>query len=81
MRACCRPGEGCNARPHGDACALVQLRRDGGRDAGRALALWRRVEAARGPERARERRFLRRAYARARDRALGEWTPWGRAAA
>ncbi|HET8979897.1 MAG TPA: hypothetical protein VFN87_17205 [Solirubrobacteraceae bacterium] len=51
----------------------MRLRAAAGGDGERALGLWSRYEAARGR---RERRFLRRAYERARDRALGPWTPW-----
>jgi hypothetical protein len=54
---------------------LSELRRDTHPDARRALTLWERyvraTESSRG-----QRRFLARAYARARDRALGLWTPW-----
>jgi hypothetical protein len=48
-------------------------------EARRALSLWDRLEGADGT--ARERRFLRRAFGRSRDRALGEWTPWSKTAA
>jgi hypothetical protein len=54
-------------------CALTELRRSDSPQAQRALELWRRYERAEG---ARGRRFLRRAYERARDNALAPWTPW-----
>lgn len=76
MRACCPPGEGCNSRDGMEPCVLTELRRDHRPEAERALGLWERyVRAAKSSSR-RDRRFLRRAYARARDRALGLWTPW-----
>jgi hypothetical protein len=74
MRPCCPPGEGCNSPTAGEACALTELRRDPRPEARRALRLWEHYQDAAGSRRAR--RFLRRAYGRARDRALGLWTPW-----
>ena len=73
MRRCCRPGEGCNARGVAKPCALAKLRRSDAPAAQRALELWRRYERSEGP---RGRRFLRRAYERARDDALPAWAPW-----
>jgi hypothetical protein len=74
MRRCCRPGEGCNARHADEPCALTELRRTDTPAAHRALELWDRYEHCDGPPRGR--RFLRRAYERARDGALPAWTPW-----
>lgn len=76
MAECCPPGEGCNAVGGGEPCALAVLRRDERPEARRALSLWESYEHETGSRQAR--RFLRRAYARARERALGPWTPWGR---
>jgi hypothetical protein len=77
MKPCCRPGEGCNGPPSYQApCALWRCRRDPRPEAARAVRLWERFSAARRERRPRaQRRFLRRAYQRARDRALGSWTP------
>jgi hypothetical protein len=72
MRPCCPPSEGCNAPAGDECCALTALRNADTADAAHALELWQRYVHARGHDR----RFLRRAYARARDRALGLWTPW-----
>ncbi|MDQ4048674.1 MAG: hypothetical protein M3131_04720 [Actinomycetota bacterium] len=45
-------------------------------EAVRALRLWERFTASRREHSPRaERRFLRRAYQRARDQALSPWTP------
>jgi hypothetical protein len=77
MRACCPPGEGCNAPGAKQRCALTALRRTADPEAKQALRLWHYYQDAAGPGASRQRRFLRRAYARARDRALGLWTPWG----
>jgi hypothetical protein len=74
MRRCCRPGEGCNARHPDEPCALTELRRAETPTAQRALDLWERYERSDAPPRSR--RFLRRAYERARDDALPAWTPW-----
>jgi hypothetical protein len=75
MRPCCPPGEGCNSRSGMEPCALSELRHDARPEAEQALGLWERYTRAAGSSRS-NRRFLRRAYARARDRALGLWTPW-----
>jgi hypothetical protein len=74
MKRCCPPGQGCNARGADEPCALTALRRASGADAKRALELWERYERAAASRRGR--RFFRRSYERARDRALGAWTPW-----
>ena len=75
MRRCCPPGEGCNASASDELCALRVLRDDPRPEARRALRLWEQYE--RGAAARSGQRFLRRAYARARDGALGAWTPWG----
>ena len=75
MRPCCPPGEGCNSLSGMEPCALTALRRDTHSEARQALTLWERYQCATGS--GRSRRVLRRAYGRARDRALGLWTPWG----
>jgi hypothetical protein len=74
MKDCCPPGEGCNSPSALEACSLSRLRRSASPDAERALNLWRRYVQSRGA--ARQRRVLRRAYGRTRDRALGVWSPW-----
>lgn len=74
MPRCCPPGEGCNARHADEPCALTELRRSEDPSAQRALALWDRYEHSHA--RPRGRRFLRRAYERARDGALAAWAPW-----
>jgi hypothetical protein len=54
---------------------LRRCRRSDSPEANRALALWERfVRAQRAHRSRRERRFLRRAYARARDSAV-PWRP------
>jgi hypothetical protein len=76
MKACCPQGQGCNA-PAGreEPCLLRRVKRSDSPDAGRALALWERfVLAQRSHGSRRERRFLRRAYQRARDDAF-PWRP------
>ncbi|HKE80640.1 MAG TPA: hypothetical protein VKB54_15075 [Solirubrobacteraceae bacterium] len=74
MKPCCPPGEGCNARVSDEPCSLTLLRRERNTEARRALSLWDRYQHAAGSPRGR--RFLKRAYQRARDRVLGVWTPW-----
>ena len=74
MRHCCPPGEGCNARLDDEPCSLTLLRRERSAAARRALDGWERYERDAGS--ARDRRFLRRSYQRARDRVLGAWSPW-----
>src|SRR4051794_1607775 len=76
MKACCPPGQGCNAPPgREEPCLLRRVERSDAPDADRAVALWKRfVRAQRAHGSRRERRFLRRAYARARDSAV-PWRP------
>lgn len=74
MKSCCPPGEGCNARVEDETCSLTLLRRERNPNARRALSLWDRYQHA--AETSRSRRFLKRAYQRARDQVLGVWTPW-----
>ena len=71
MKPCCPPGEGCN-RPPGleESCWLLRLERTNQREAGRALDLWSRYRHRYLLAGAKERRALRRAYARVRDRVL-----------
>lgn len=73
MKWCCPRGHGCNAPNGGELCALEVCRRitDWQGDASLALARWLEFERAseRGCSES-ERRFRRRAYQRARDRAL-----------
>jgi hypothetical protein len=76
MKPCCPPGQGCNA-PDGreEACLLQKCRRAETPQAHRAVELWDSFsEARREHWPRRQRRFLRRAYARARDRAV-PWRP------
>jgi hypothetical protein len=75
MQSCCPPGRGCNA-PHDEEpepCALLLCRSavsEGGY-ASLALERWRELQKARRQHRSDgERRFRRRAFERARDRAL-----------
>jgi hypothetical protein len=73
MKSCCPQGHGCNA-PGGDQpCALERLRAAAREDREAELALRRWEALQRACERRRagnERRFLARAFARARDQAL-----------
>ena len=72
MKACCPPGQGCNA-PAGseEPCFLVKCRRSESPQASRAVELWDSFTKARLERLSLgQRRFLRRAYARARDRAV-----------
>ncbi len=78
MTICCPPGEGCNSLSGLEPCSLSRLRREHTPEADRALSLWGRYVHSVGV-RGRERRVLRRAYLRTRDRALGLWTPWASA--
>lgn len=70
MAECCPPGRGCNS-PNGDeACALTLCSVDKQEpDAALALARWEELQRTAAEDR-RERRFRRRAFERARDRAL-----------
>src|ERR1700759_2565628 len=70
MAECCPPGYGCNAPSGDEPCALtlceaVAAQED---DAAVAVERWRALEAS--AEGDGERRFRRRAFERARDRAL-----------
>jgi hypothetical protein len=69
MVACCPPGHGCNAPGGNEPCALTLCRAaaQDEEDAALALSRWGDFEAA-GEQG--ERRFRRRAFERARDRAL-----------
>jgi hypothetical protein len=73
MRPCCPPGHGCNAGGGAETCALELCRAAAAveKDAAVALKRWSSLEVAiergRGE---RECRFRRRAFERARDRAL-----------
>jgi len=73
MAMCCPPGHGCNAPGHGEPCALAlcQAAAQEEEDAALALARWGDFEAAAEQKCGDgERRFRRRAFERARDRAL-----------
>jgi hypothetical protein len=73
MRSCCPARHGCNAPDGGEPCALALCRAAAidERDAAVALARWAALQhAADGQRNDRERRFRRRAFERARDRAL-----------
>jgi len=76
MKSCCPPGQGCNAPPGWEEpCFLSSCRRASSEQADRATALWDSFTRAEREHRpGRHRRFLRRAYARARDRAV-PWRP------
>src|SRR5947199_9968292 len=71
MAWCCPPGRGCNSAEHEESCALELLRAVAGEEPKAQLALqrWAELERVRD-ERKATRRFRRRAYARARERAL-----------
>jgi len=68
MALCCPPGHGCNAPGGDEPCALTLCRAaaDHEGDAAVALDRWGAFKNAAD----RERRFRRRAFERARDRAL-----------
>jgi hypothetical protein len=70
MAECCPPGRGCNS-PRGDeACALALCSASTQEpDAALALARWEELQKV-GEQDRRARRFRRRAFERARDRAL-----------
>src|SRR2546423_3262029 len=73
MYRCCPPRLGCNAPNGGQSCALDLCRAAAAenRDAALAIARWAEFEKAREHDRSnRGRRFRRRAFDRARDRAL-----------
>jgi hypothetical protein len=73
MKYCCPPGQGCND-PDGDGrCALTLCRQAAGDEDDAALALerWQAWQTACTERQSRnEQRFRRRAFQRARDRAL-----------
>ncbi len=71
---CCPPNLGCNARGRAEPCVLELCDRldEQIEQAAVALARWKDWQAALElPARRRELRFRRRAYERARDRAMG----------
>jgi hypothetical protein len=73
MHPCCPPGHGCNADGAAETCALELCRAAAGvqKDAALAVKRWNTLELARERGRGeRECRFRRRAFERARDRAL-----------
>ena len=73
MALCCPPGHGCNAPGGGEPCALALCRAAAAEedDAATALARWGALEAASEDNCGDgERRFRRRAFERARDKAL-----------
>jgi hypothetical protein len=73
VRPCCPPGRGCNAEGDAEGCALDLCRAAAAeqKDAALALKRWGSLVAARDRGRGeREFRFRRRAFERARDRAL-----------
>jgi hypothetical protein len=73
VRPCCPPGRGCNADGGAETCALELCRAAAAehKDAALALKRWSTLVAARERGRGdREFRFRRRAFERARDRAL-----------
>lgn len=69
MALCCPPGHGCNAPGGDEPCALTLCRAAAGdeEDAALAVSRWGDLESASEQG---ERRFRRRAFERARDRAL-----------
>jgi hypothetical protein len=71
MHPCCPPGHGCNAAGGAEPCALELCRSAAAveEDAALALKRWKTFEQAREGVRG-ELRFRRRAFERARDRAL-----------
>jgi hypothetical protein len=73
MRWCCPPRHGCNRQGSEEPCALELCRgsRDDLPEAATALLRWDELQRTCEVRRSdRERRFRRRAYERARDRAL-----------
>jgi len=73
MALCCPPGHGCNAPGGGEPCALVLCREaaQNEQDAALAVARWEAFEAISGQDSGDgKRRFRRRAFERARDKAL-----------
>jgi hypothetical protein len=73
MRLCCPRGRGCNAPGGGEPCALALCRQAAAQEPSAALAVSRWSDWLNTSERQAskgERRFRRRGYERARDRAL-----------
>jgi hypothetical protein len=73
MAPCCPPGRGCNAPDGGEPCALTLFSDLAGDrpEAAQALTRWRSlVSASDSGCGEREKRFRRRAFERARDKAL-----------
>ena len=73
MALCCPPGHGCNAPGGGEPCALAlcQAAAQEEEDAALALSRWGALESAAEQNCGDgERRFRRRAFERARDKAL-----------
>jgi hypothetical protein len=73
VKECCPPGQGCNAPGGGECCALTLCQAAAGREDEAAVALerWQALQhACEEHGSGRERRFRRRAFQRARDRAL-----------
>ena len=73
MALCCPPGHGCNAPGGGEPCALALCRAAARKQEDAALALerWTALQDANGDESPDgQRRFRRRAFERARDKAL-----------
>ena len=81
MAGCCPPGHGCNAPDGDEPCALTLCRAVASQedDAAVAVERWQALEAS--AEGDGERRFRRRAFERARDRALIGLAMSGRTAA
>jgi hypothetical protein len=71
MAWCCPPARGCNSAEHDEPCAVALLRAVAEEEPKAQVALerWDELERVRD-ERKATRRFRRRAYARARERAL-----------
>ncbi|HLY47656.1 MAG TPA: hypothetical protein VKR21_00535 [Solirubrobacteraceae bacterium] len=72
MASCCPPGRGCNAPQGGEPCVLTlcQIVAEEENDAALALSRWEELQRADEGETGGRRRFRRRAFERARDRAL-----------
>jgi hypothetical protein len=73
MKYCCPPGQGCNDPDGTGRCALTLCRAaaDDSDDAALALERWRAWQLSCSERQSRgEQRFRRRAFQRARDRAL-----------
>jgi hypothetical protein len=70
MAECCPPGRGCNSPRRDEPCVLTLCSLDKQEpDAAMALARWEELQEVASEDRG-ERRFRRRAFERARDRAL-----------